>query len=161
MEWKSNYIPPKIMGLITYPCPDFVARYFNATVHPKYTRFGFCAIFQLWQDIPGSKVHGANAGSTWVLSAPYGPHVGPMNLAIRNINKTQCCFTSPVPVKQHWRTHRNKLETHVLTTTKQSTTQPCAYRMGYTVYPCLPISQTVSLPFPLPPSPSASWSSNL
>ena len=32
---------------------------------------------------PDSKVHGANMGPTWVLSAPYGPHVGPMNLAIR------------------------------------------------------------------------------
>ena len=30
-----------------------------------------------------SKVHGANMGPTWVLSAPDGPHVGPMNLAIR------------------------------------------------------------------------------
>ena len=32
---------------------------------------------------PDSKVHGANMGSTWVLSAPDGPYVGPMNLAIR------------------------------------------------------------------------------
>ena len=32
---------------------------------------------------PDSKVHGANMGPTWVLSAPGGPHVGPMNLAIR------------------------------------------------------------------------------
>ena len=32
---------------------------------------------------PDSKVHGANMGPTWVLSAPVGPHVGPMNLAIR------------------------------------------------------------------------------
>ena len=29
------------------------------------------------------KVHGANIRPTWVLSAPDGPHVGPMNLAIR------------------------------------------------------------------------------
>ena len=33
--------------------------------------------------IPDSKVHGANMGTTWVLSAPDGPHVCPMNLAIR------------------------------------------------------------------------------
>ena len=26
---------------------------------------------------PESKVHGANMGPTWVLSAPDGPHVGP------------------------------------------------------------------------------------
>ena len=32
---------------------------------------------------PDSKVHGANMGPTWVLSAPGGPHVGPMNFAIR------------------------------------------------------------------------------
>ena len=34
--------------------------------------------------IPDSKVHGANMGPTWVLSAPDGPHFGPMNLAIRD-----------------------------------------------------------------------------
>ena len=32
---------------------------------------------------PDSKVHGAKMGPTWVLSAHDGPHVGPMNLAIR------------------------------------------------------------------------------
>ena len=32
---------------------------------------------------PDSKVHGANMGPTWVLSAPDRPYVGPMNLAIR------------------------------------------------------------------------------
>ena len=33
---------------------------------------------------PDSKVHGANMGPTWVLSAPDdGPHAGPMNLANR------------------------------------------------------------------------------
>ena len=32
---------------------------------------------------PDSKAHGANMGPTWVLSAPGGPHAGPMNLAIR------------------------------------------------------------------------------
>ena len=32
---------------------------------------------------PDSKVHGTKMGPTWVLSAPDGPHVGPMKLAIR------------------------------------------------------------------------------
>ena len=32
---------------------------------------------------PDSKDLGANMGPTWGLSAPDGPHVGPMNLAIR------------------------------------------------------------------------------
>ena len=34
--------------------------------------------------IQDSKVHGANMGPVWVLSAPDGPHVGPMSLAIRD-----------------------------------------------------------------------------
>ena len=34
-------------------------------------------------EYPDSKVRGVNMGPTWVLSAPDGPHVGPMNLAIR------------------------------------------------------------------------------
>ena len=36
---------------------------------------------------PDSKVHGANMGPTWVLSAPGGPHVGPINFAIREACK--------------------------------------------------------------------------
>ena len=35
---------------------------------------------------PDSKVHGTNMGPTWVLSAPDGPHIGPMNLAIRQLS---------------------------------------------------------------------------
>ena len=35
--------------------------------------------------IPDSKVHGANMGRTWVLLAPDGPHVDPMNFAIRDM----------------------------------------------------------------------------
>ena len=32
---------------------------------------------------PDSKIHAANMGPTWVLAAPGGPHVDPMNLVIR------------------------------------------------------------------------------
>ena len=32
---------------------------------------------------PESKVHVAHMGPTWVLLAPGRPHVGPMNLAMR------------------------------------------------------------------------------
>ena len=35
--------------------------------------------------VPDSKVHVANMEPTWVLAAPGGPHVGPMNLAIRGV----------------------------------------------------------------------------
>ena len=41
-------------------------------------------------NIPDSKVHGGNIGPTWVLSAPGGPHVGPMNLAILDIHIFLC-----------------------------------------------------------------------
>ena len=40
----------------------------------------------VWKQHPNSKVHGAHMGPTWVLSAPDGPHVGPMNLAIRAVH---------------------------------------------------------------------------
>ena len=46
---------------------------------------------------PDSEVHGANMGPTWVLSAPDGPHVGPMNLAISDViitasfHRVACC----------------------------------------------------------------------
>ena len=52
------------------------------------------------KNFPDSNVHGANMGPNWVLSAPYGPHVGPMNLAIRVIivgvmaNLNQCWIRS-------------------------------------------------------------------
>ena len=34
------------------------------------------------QNIPDSKVHGANMGPIWGQQDPGGPHVGPMNFAI-------------------------------------------------------------------------------
>ena len=42
-----------------------------------------------WNAYPDSKIHGANMGPTWVLSAPDGPHVGPMNLALRVTSEYQ------------------------------------------------------------------------
>ena len=46
---------------------------------------------------PDSKVRGVNMGPTWVLSAPDGPHVGPMNFAIwvcQEIENTMVYFTN-------------------------------------------------------------------
>ena len=49
--------------------------------------------------IPKSKVHGANMGPTWVLSAPDGPHVGPMNLALRDVmSRILACYQIKTPV---------------------------------------------------------------
>ena len=47
-------------------------------------------------NIPDSKIHGANMGPTWVLSAPDGSHVGPMNLAISGKHAT-----CQVKIKSH------------------------------------------------------------
>ena len=39
---------------------------------------------QFHNKLPDSKVHGANMGPIWVLLAPGGPQVGPINLATRD-----------------------------------------------------------------------------
>ena len=41
----------------------------------------------IFKRYPDSKIHGANMGPTWVLSALGGPHVGPINLDIRVTNE--------------------------------------------------------------------------
>ena len=41
---------------------------------------------------PDSKVHEANMGPTWVLSAPGRPHVGPMSLVSRVPSSTLGCI---------------------------------------------------------------------
>ena len=53
--------------------------YYNAQSENAYNG----AVYTVYL-IPDSKVPGANMGPTWVLPAPDGPHVGPMNLAIRD-----------------------------------------------------------------------------
>ena len=58
------------------------------SISPKNLYVKCYAGFGVWWhllDIPDSKVHGANIGPTWVLPTPDGPHVGPMNLAIREV----------------------------------------------------------------------------
>ena len=59
---------------------------------------------------PDHKVHGANMGSTWVLWAPDGPHVGPMNLAIRTL-MPWCQKSNPDGYRQNWSAQKqNKSE---------------------------------------------------
>ena len=56
------------------------------------------------ESVSGRKIHAASMGPTWVLSAPGGPHVGPMNLAIRgghvmmsshNVTALNCSISPP------------------------------------------------------------------
>ena len=60
---------------------------FYAYLLCKYKLSPFCPVHPLhwFINVPDSKFNGASMGPTWVLLAPDGPHVGPMNLAIRDI----------------------------------------------------------------------------
>ena len=61
----------------TQICIQYI--FFNAHAHCQCNLLTYMHT----KRIPGSKVHGANMGCTWVLSAPDWPHVGSMNHAIR------------------------------------------------------------------------------
>ena len=70
--------------------PNFCPVVYMETVFNVTSNLNWLAIWSGHVDLvvtkrihPDSKVHRANMGPTWVLSAPDGPHVGPMNLAIR------------------------------------------------------------------------------
>ena len=57
---------------------------------------------------PNKKVHGANMGITWALSAPDGPHVRPMNLVtiIATLRWASCGPGTGLqahPLKSHYR----------------------------------------------------------
>ena len=81
------------------------AKYMEITRAPQY--WSYVQRIQWWlmechhkgPVIPDSKVHGANMGPTWVLSAPDGPHVGPMNLAIRDVFPCHDVIMGPVAVE--------------------------------------------------------------
>ena len=48
---------------------------------------------EISENNPDSKDHEANMGPTWVLSAPGGPHVGPINLPIRAKDKMSAALS--------------------------------------------------------------------
>ena len=77
------------------PCKPKVHDVTNQSFHRDFSMFKFLKTFHVHLSYtsrisplhyPDSKVHLANVGPTWVLSAPDGTHVGPMNLAIRVYN---------------------------------------------------------------------------
>ena len=79
-NWQTPpYIGTTLLLVQSYKTPP----YKNTSVQSPW-KIGHERVVQasnvvLWP----SKVHGANMEPTWVLSAPDGPHVGPMNLAVR------------------------------------------------------------------------------
>ena len=72
------------------------------------------------RDCPDSKVHGANIGPTWVLSAPDGPHVGPMKLAISGWVPEMLGFES-------WSIQK---KTHFFSNSKSLSCSPAKYRLN-------------------------------
>ena len=56
----------------------------NLTIIPVPVRLIRRICVKWFDSNPDRKVHGANMGPTWILSAPDGPLVGRMNFAIRD-----------------------------------------------------------------------------
>ena len=77
--WIHNRIHHKVWDGITSPFPNCTVEVWELLSYSIPPFIGYMITH------PDSKVHGANMGPTWVLSSPDGPHVGPMNLAIRVI----------------------------------------------------------------------------
>ena len=76
---KQNFSIPAT----TFDWRDIVFRIWCLSCNSHWSKWpktfcGRCIVY------PDSKVHGANMGPTWALSAPGGPHVRPMNLVIRD-----------------------------------------------------------------------------
>ena len=88
--WKWRRVPPSNTGECPHPLKCIIKLWWK-----KQTL--------LWKN-PDNKVHGANMGPTWVLSAPDGPHVGPMNLVIRDwqIKESHYLNQSRLTIKILW-----------------------------------------------------------
>ena len=77
-NWK--YLPPHCCHIVPWLCLRYVYLHILSVVsYRSQESWGFISITTKQSMMC---VNGANMGSTWVLSAPDGPHVGPMNLAI-------------------------------------------------------------------------------
>ena len=74
-EWpNSKLVYPSVPGRRYWICDMMMIWCVN------WPRYSWWCVLTICLD---SKVHGSNMGPTWVLSAPCGPHVGPINLAVR------------------------------------------------------------------------------
>ena len=76
-----------ILSLITYICIYAYAFIFDQICKHAISSGKVSNLYPVYS--PDCKVHGTSMGPAWVLSAPDGPHVGPMNLAVRGV--WSCC----------------------------------------------------------------------
>ena len=107
--------------------------------------FKALSTISIQQCIPESKVHGANVGPTWVLSAPDGPHVGPMNLAIRDVHAS----IYPINSSTHCIRHPHLLNGHSydspsnrLGCSNLQARLPCPSTANHPTRCCLTLAQT-------------------
>ena len=74
---------------------DFLSQY--QCMNPeKWVNESIKSMNWRYSQCPDSKVHGANMGPTWVLSAPDGPHIVPMNPTIWDITQTEAVYVSVI-----------------------------------------------------------------
>ena len=78
-SWKLKYI---WMDGLVQDCAISIANALE--ILQSWTKPSISSIY-IKKTIPDGKVHVANMGPTWVLSSPGGPHVDPMNLALRGV----------------------------------------------------------------------------
>ena len=82
--WDSNSCNIYAKGMVVLHVQNLMAMFMH-----KQDGKWILSLLRLIEEYPDSKVHGTNKGPTWVLLAPDGPHVGPMNLAIRVVNSDE------------------------------------------------------------------------
>ena len=79
----------RLFNVDRYTCKEnktmYVYIYINSTL-------SWISAWDIIDGNPNSKVHVANIGPTWVLSAPDGPQVGPMNLTIMEYLRNMLTF---------------------------------------------------------------------
>ena len=82
------------LGDSTPPCPTPLLLIWLLNHGEMCDDFSFviCLLFSA-NKIPDNKVHGANMGPTWGRQDPGGTHVGPMNLAIRDVTSALHCVS--------------------------------------------------------------------
>ena len=103
MRWvQCHFVDHKLVegGLVTFQIrphdwTDNMPVWHRVPFRPNHSEL------EAIEAIPDSKVHGANMGPTWVLSAPDGPHVGPLNLVIRDVIGLPSWWTPKVELKYH------------------------------------------------------------
>ena len=80
-KWRPFCLGPNVF-IILNAMKEFIARNKTGQLHPSSPHLTTEGFLRTWQNLPDSKVHGANMGPIWGRQDPGGPHVGPVNFDI-------------------------------------------------------------------------------